>query len=1204
MSRFARQFSMTIALTLALVYLVYRALFTLNLDSPYAIFVSISLFIAEIYGVFMMALYFHQVWDTSEPEEVEAVPGYTVDVLIPTYNEGADILRATIRAARDMEYPHKTYVLDDSRRPEIEELAKELNVGYFSRENNLHAKAGNLNNALEQTDGEFIIIFDADHIAKPSFITRTIGYFSDPKLGFVQTPHAFYNFDSYPARVNFKKKTYWEEGQLFYNVIQAGKNHWNSVIFCGSAAIFRREALESVGLIATETITEDMHTGLRMHAKGWKSFFVNERLIAGQAAPDITTSQSQRLRWGEGNLSIFAYDNPITIKGLTLAQRLSYVGSMLSWTTGIARLVFYTSPILMLLTGVAPVTNFSWVLGALMAIYLLSTWTAIKIIGDGYGNLWNAEVAAMSDFFTQCRCTYRAFLRRGRQKFVVTSKSGRQSSNLISSLMPQITIATLGICAIGLAAARCMLGVSDDWLGLSIGGVLILFEIALALEVIRHAMRPAPSQVSTRHPTNGVHVHYSYQTSKGQLVKGQAITNDISEETIGMIAYREIPEGTKVSLLLDGVGREVQCHGVIATPKKIISTQLGRDSNLKAYSYDICLDYSDMSAAELGEVENQILELGMNYAVQRWYQRFGHEYVPALLDQKIMADSIGSNCLVARLPVELTFNQQKTAEKISVVTEQVSELEMKVFMVNPLEIGNTCQFEMESPAGTIRGMAEIISVKSRRLAQETIYLHHYRFTKFDDQGRGLLQLLMANSRLRRVKAAIAPTPKSLKKPLWKPVMTVAAPTLAASLALYLTFIPLHRDDWTIAKVIRSGEATEEDAILLEEIYQKAIVNGLEDPNKLQKIQVAMRAIDREGSQADMVKQLLRYDPNNHELRFAQAASKESEGLELEAYDELMVVLKESDQSKDASEEFTQRMLIQVARNAANRGDTQAAASHFRRLVNDFDAGIDLEREYAGLLIQENQLVESRRILEQHKLDIESTLLLSSIDTIGGDFAASEELLDDLLISYPKDRRVREAMGDVLVWQERYQEGIDFYRGLLLDFPEDSQLFVKIARTHVWMRNYPLAMQYFDRIEVAILDDSQLQRDFLFAAAGIDNLAPDQLRLIKTIYSRDSVLNDEAAKQAYYDVFVKHLRNDKLVPLLEDKLARNPNAVMARRQLADLLQSLGRHAEAEPHYRILLNQTSVKPVQSTSVGPKLVRPVQYINPLQYVSGEEI
>ena len=111
---------------------------------------------------------------------------------------------------------------------------RELGIKYISRPDNRHFKAGNLNNAFERTDGEFVVVLDADHVPEPHFITRLIGYFRDERLGYVQTPHAFYNFDSFQARLDHKNRKYWEEGHLFYYVIQPGRNQWGCPIFAGS----------------------------------------------------------------------------------------------------------------------------------------------------------------------------------------------------------------------------------------------------------------------------------------------------------------------------------------------------------------------------------------------------------------------------------------------------------------------------------------------------------------------------------------------------------------------------------------------------------------------------------------------------------------------------------------------------------------------------------------------------------------------------------------------------------------------------------------------------------------------------------------------------------------------------------------------------------------------------------------------------------
>src|SRR5262249_19532459 len=155
---------------------------------------------------------------------------------------------------------------------------------YVTRPDNQHAKAGNLNNALKHTDGEFVIVFDADHVPEQHFITRVLGYFADKKLAFVQTPHSFYNLDSFQASYNAAKNCCWEEGVVFLRSVQQDRNPFHCGAFAGSAAMFRRKALEEIGGFAVETVTEDLHTGLRVNAQGWKSLAISERLIAGQAA--------------------------------------------------------------------------------------------------------------------------------------------------------------------------------------------------------------------------------------------------------------------------------------------------------------------------------------------------------------------------------------------------------------------------------------------------------------------------------------------------------------------------------------------------------------------------------------------------------------------------------------------------------------------------------------------------------------------------------------------------------------------------------------------------------------------------------------------------------------------------------------------------------------------------------------------------------
>ena len=355
------------------------------------------------------------------------------------------------------------------------------------RPDNRHAKAGNLNHAFAKTDGEFIIIFDADHVPDPNFITRLIGYFEDEKLGFVQTPHAFYNFESFQARLNHAKGSYWEEGQLFYHVIQPGRNHWNAPIFAGSAAMFRRKALEEVGYIAVETITEDMHTGLRMHAKGWKSLGISDRMISGQAAQDVTTFHTQRLRWGEGNLSVLAYDNPLTMRGLTWGQRLCYFGTMINWCGGVFKLPIYLTPLLMLYTGVPPVREFTWTLAILMCLYMLCSIFGVKYVSNGYGSVWYSELFTMASFWTQVRGDHARHVLAQVSEFIVTKKRGRQAKSIWPFVRPQLVLIFISVLALVWAWSRVVMGISDDVFKPVLASFWAVFHMLLAYLVVRRA---------------------------------------------------------------------------------------------------------------------------------------------------------------------------------------------------------------------------------------------------------------------------------------------------------------------------------------------------------------------------------------------------------------------------------------------------------------------------------------------------------------------------------------------------------------------------------------------------------------------------------------------------------------------------------------------------------------------------------------------
>src|SRR5262249_36620899 len=199
-----------------------------------------------------------------------------------------EILERTLRAARAMDYPRLAiHVLDDGYRDEVRELALQLGAHYL-RGPREHAKAGNLNAALAQTRGDLVAIFDTDHIPTRTFLRETVPPFEDPDVGVVQTPHVFRNPDIFQRAFHLEGRIP-NEADLFNRGIQPARDTWGGAFFVGSGAVFRREALESIGGFQLLSITEDIHTCMHMHGAGWRSGFVDKTLAVGLAAEGLSS---------------------------------------------------------------------------------------------------------------------------------------------------------------------------------------------------------------------------------------------------------------------------------------------------------------------------------------------------------------------------------------------------------------------------------------------------------------------------------------------------------------------------------------------------------------------------------------------------------------------------------------------------------------------------------------------------------------------------------------------------------------------------------------------------------------------------------------------------------------------------------------------------------------------------------------------------
>lgn len=268
-----------LTLTTGFIYISWRWTASLNFD---AWWIAIPLVAAETYSLIDVALFGMTMWRARQrPSPAEPSPSATVDVFITTYNEDVDLVMSTARAAKDIRFPHRTYILDDGARAEMARAAEELGVGYITRSPDwrnkpLHAKAGNINNALMQTDGEFLLILDADQIPRPEILDCTLGYFDDPKVALVQTPQRFTNVVAGDPLGS--------QAPLFYGPIQQGKDGWNAAFFCGSNAILRRDALMQLGI--TRYVVE-LEEALERALRGARRVIARARRHPAAARADV-----------------------------------------------------------------------------------------------------------------------------------------------------------------------------------------------------------------------------------------------------------------------------------------------------------------------------------------------------------------------------------------------------------------------------------------------------------------------------------------------------------------------------------------------------------------------------------------------------------------------------------------------------------------------------------------------------------------------------------------------------------------------------------------------------------------------------------------------------------------------------------------------------------------------------------------------------
>lgn len=450
-------------------YIYWRLTSSLGFDSWVDMLFGYGLVLAECYALLVLLFgYLQTSWPLRRkpvplPADRRAWP--TVDVFIPTYNEPLDIVKLTAFAAQAIDWPKdklRVHVLDDGRRDEFREFCESVNIGYIIRPNNNHAKAGNLNYALTQTSGEYIAIFDADHVPTRSFLQVGMGWFlKDPKLAMLQTPHFFFSPDPFEKNLD-TFRTVPNEGELFYGLVQDGNDLWNATFFCGSCAIIKRGPLEEVGGVAVETVTEDAHTALKLNRLGYNTAYLAIPQAAGLATESLSDHIGQRIRWARGMAQIFRTDNPLLGKGLNLGQRLCYLNAMLHFFYGLPRLVFLTAPLAFLFFE-AQIFQAPALLIVAYALphILIASVTNSTIQGRFRHSFWNEVYESVLAWYIM-RPVLLALINPKLGKFNVTAKGGVIDHSYFDWKMARPYIVVLTLNLIGLLVGVVKLGFDAD----------------------------------------------------------------------------------------------------------------------------------------------------------------------------------------------------------------------------------------------------------------------------------------------------------------------------------------------------------------------------------------------------------------------------------------------------------------------------------------------------------------------------------------------------------------------------------------------------------------------------------------------------------------------------------------------------------------------------------------------------------------------
>ncbi|PKU25744.1 UDP-forming cellulose synthase catalytic subunit [Telmatospirillum siberiense] len=570
--------------TLALVYLsvcvscryiLWRATDTLVFTSALEAVLGYALFAAELHNLYTLVVgYLFMSWGLDRrpvplPDDYASWP--SVDVFIPTYNESLEIVRRTVIAALQMDYPANKmaiHILDDGRREEFKTFARSIGAHYICRPDNKHAKAGNLNHALTVTHGDLVAVFDCDHVPTRAFLQMTVGWFlKDTKLALVQTPHHFYSRDPFQRNAAGGDQAP-EEGLLFYGLMQAGRDLWNSVLFCGSCALLKRSALNEVGGFAVETVVEDAHTTIRLAAAGYNTAYLRIPLASGLATERLRGHIGQRIRWGRGMMQVIRLDNPLFKRGLRLMQRFSLFSAATYFTFPLPRLIFLLAPLAYLIFGVNIVRSGVYLIAAYAVPHILhSIITNSRLQQQFRHSFWN-EVHETTLAFHLLLPTILPLINPRAGKFNVTDKGGLIFDDFFDARTMTPHLVLFGLLVLGMACgvARFVLGFDTDNPGVivmnMVWGAINLMLIGAVLAVGREKRQ------IRKHVRMARQLPVVVYLPEGQTVA--AVTQDISSGGVSVVVSdtSRFHPGDEIGLVFPDQFKEIYFSSRIAAVER------------------------------------------------------------------------------------------------------------------------------------------------------------------------------------------------------------------------------------------------------------------------------------------------------------------------------------------------------------------------------------------------------------------------------------------------------------------------------------------------------------------------------------------------------------------------------------------------------------------------------------------------------------